>query len=151
MRGFYMEKKYNNHKITFGYIYKQNNWYISINQLIRILYNPKSSATYWNHLVIKYKTNNININSYIKIVKFISKDNKEHKSKVISINNCIKLLIIFNDRESKELIKLLKNNYNNLKLEESNFKLLEIISIYKNNNDSLDTIINKITHIYNNL
>lgn len=149
MHGFYVKKNYQNNNLTFGYFYQSNNWYLSINQLMKILYNPKSPSTYWNHLVIKYKLKNINITSYIKIIKFISKDNKEHKSKVISINNSIKLLRIFNDNQSIELIKFIKSNYNNLKLEEANFKLSIIISLYKNNNYSLNSIINKIIEIYN--
>ena len=133
MPGFYLfRENYNNKPITLIYYTKTKTWYLIRNEIIDIIYNPKLPSSYWCHLKNKYLKKNINIDKLTKNIKIKSKDNKKHLQKVISINNLIKLLDIFEIKSKENLINYInKLTKTQLYLMDLEIETKKIINKYK--------------------
>ena len=131
MPDFYIyRKKYNNKTITIIYHNQAKICYLTRNELIKIIFNPKSPASYWGHLRNKYLKQNINIDKYTKTVKIISKDNKKHYNKIISISNALKLINILTDKSKIDKSNYLKDINKSLTILENEITLKWIIERY---------------------
>lgn len=148
MPGFYLFKdKYDDRDLTFIYHYRTKTWYLIRNQIIDIIFNPKLPSSYWCHLRNKYLNKNINIDKLIKTFKFKAKDNKIHSQKVISLDDLIVLINIFDINDEEKLIsyinKIIEEQFYLVKLELQTKKIINKYISFGFNKEEIINIVTK--------